>query len=285
MNFDAKAQRRKGIREILCLFASLRLCVFLFIAGCTQPPPVPTAVTSTPPPITLRIGVATAAAAVPDLVAAPYAQYTPHAVLQFIPANTETLLADLAAGQLDAILIHHLPPDSEFWFNPIALDGLVIVVHPDNPVTGLSRAEVQAVFNGRLTNWQSLGGADLPIALISRERGAGARTLLTERVMAEQRIHINAQVAAGNEAMLATVIEEETAVGYSMMASANDTKLLPIDGISPSPNTTASQDYVLTTPLYFVSGAEPMGELRFFLAWLQSDEGQAVLGEKYGRVR
>ena len=48
-------------------------------------------------------------------------------------SNNSTSLADLAGGLVDAVLVHSLPEDSGFWFSPVAMDGLVIVVHPTIP--------------------------------------------------------------------------------------------------------------------------------------------------------
>jgi phosphate transport system substrate-binding protein len=206
--------------------------------------------------------------------------------LQFITANNRTLLADLAGGQLEAVLVHHIPANSENWFNPVALDGLVIVVHPDNPVESLSLAEIQAIFNGRLDNWSAVGGPDLAIQLVSREQGAGTRTLLGERILLEQRLAITAEIVSGNEQMLEMVAGSPAAVGYSMMGSvSSQVKSLLVEGLAATPESTAGQSYPLTSPLYFVTLQEPAGELRAFLAWLQSPAGQQIIGQRYGRVR
>lgn len=255
------------------------------MAACQSGPATLPAITPTPPPSTLRIGVATAAQPLADLVADPFAQLTDRAQLQFVPANTAVLLADLAAGHLDAVLVHALPADSGFWFNPVAWDGLVVVVGVDNPVESLSRAEAQAVFNGRITNWSSLAGSNQSITLLSRERGSGARTLFEQRILVEQRLSINALLLSGNTALLEAVAATPGAVGYTMLGSVDGVKALSIDGVAPSTASTADESYPLAAPLYFVAPAEPQGELRVFLSWLQSEAGQAVIAERYGRVR
>jgi phosphate transport system substrate-binding protein len=210
----------------------------------------------------------------------------PQTAVQFTTANSRTLLADLEAGQFDAVLVHHLPVGSELWFNPVALDGLVVIVHPDNPLAGLSAAEIQALFNGRITNWSSLGGPDTAVQVVSREQGAGSRTIFSERIMLEQRVTITAQIVSSNDQMIEAVAANPAAVGYSMMGAAGSSvKALAVEGITAAPATTADQSYHLTAPLYFVAPAEPTGDLRAFLAWLQSEDGQMVIGEKYGRVR
>ena len=264
----------------------LAALIGLWLLTACQPEPAPLpAITPTPPPETLHIGLATAAQPLADLVTDPYAQFTDRARLQFVPADTAVLLADLAAGSLDAVLVHALPIDSDFWFNPVAWDGLAVVVGADNPAQGLSRAEVQAVFNGRITNWSALGGPDQPITLLSRERGSGTRTLFEQRIMAGQRLNINAMLLGDNVALLEALAAAPGAVGYTMLGSVAGVKALAIDGVAPTTASTADETYPLAAPLYFVAPVEPQGELRVFLSWLQSEAGQTVLGERYGRVR
>jgi phosphate transport system substrate-binding protein len=282
-------QRRRGAETLRKKVFYGFFCVFLIVlvTACeAEVPTPPPAITPTTPPTTLRIGLTGSASEIMVLTAEPFeAAYTQTAV-QFTIANNRTLLADLEAGQFDAVLVHRIPPTTNNWFNPVALDGLVIIVHSDNPVTGLSTAEIQAIFNGRITNWSSVGGPDSPIEVISREQGAGSRTLFGERIMLEQRISITAQVVTNNSQMITTVAENPAAVGYSMMGAVTpDVKALAVEGSLGTPETTADQSYPLTTPLYFVSPTEPTGDLRAFLAWLQIEDGQMVIGEKYGRVR
>mgnify|MGYP002623144976 CR=1 FL=1 len=269
--------------------------LLVLLAGATavacnsEPAPPPTLPADSSPAL-LQIGVSSSASAIIPLVETAYGQERPQVELQFVVANSAALVVDLGNGLLDAVLLHHIPEGNQRYFNPVALDGLVIVVHPDNPVQALTSAEVQAIFNGRLTNWQSLGGADQGIVLLSREQGAGLRTLLRQQFMAEQRINPNALLQTGDEAMLTAVTQNPAAIGYSSMSSASqatNVKMLSLDGRSATSLTTADQTYPLTTPLYFLAAteSEPAGELRAFLAWLQSDAGQGMIEGVYGRVR
>lgn len=270
------------------LWPSWLICLFLLMACADEPLPSPRPVTPTVPAGNLQIGLTSSASAVKDLIDAPYLAYAQSANLApvaYTTANNSTLLSDLAGDLLDGALVYAIPEDSDLWFSPVAMDGLVVVVHPDNAVTSLTQAEIQAVFSGRINNWASLGGRDEPITVLSREPGSGTRLIFDQRLMAEQRVSINAQVVTGNEALLAAVANDRSAIGYSMMGSAADVELLAIDDELPSPDTTSSQSYPLTAPLYFVSPAEPQGAPRAFLAWLQSPTGQTLLGAKYGRVR
>ena len=268
----------------------LALLVGVTTAACnSQPAPPPTLPADTTPTL-LQIGVTSSASAIIPLVETAYAEEYPQVELQFVVANSTALVDDLDNGLLDAILLHHIPEGNQRYYNPVAVDGLVLIVHPDNPVQGLTSAEVQAIFNGSLTNWQLVGGLDQEIVLLSREQGSGLRTLLRQQIMAEQRISPNALLQTGNEAMLTAVANNPAAMGYSSLSSASQTatvKMLVIDGRSATPTTTAEQTYSLTTPLSFLTAteSEPNGELRTFLAWLQSAAGQAAIEDVYGRVR
>jgi len=255
----------------------------LLLTACqTSPTPTLPPMTPSAPPTTLYIGLDESAAALASLVTnAPIP-------VQFVISNNSTLLADLEAGQVDAILTHVIPPEETRWFNPVFLDGLSLIVHPDNPVTELSLSEVQAIFSGKMGNWSDVGGTDNPITLVGRERGSGVRTLFNERVMGSQRLAITALVEVAQAEVVAQVANDVTAIGYVMMEGIGDgVRPLILDGYAPTPTHTASQNYPLTVPLYFLAptAEEPQGELRAFLAWIQSTETQEILGQTWGRVR
>lgn len=262
--------------------------------GCRAPAEVVELATDTPLPIaTLYIGLASTAADLPNLIT--YSD--PQAQLHFISNNSAALAVDLAQAQLDAILVHVIPsavdPARPYWYNPIALDGLALIVHPTNPIRDLSLGQIQAIYAGRLTNWQTLGGPDQPIIPITRERDAGARVIFTQRVMSDQRVSINALVQPTNEGVIQAVAGQPGAIGYTLLGALphatldveQAVRVLSIDGVAPNPLTTADQSYPLTVPLYWVSLSEPQGAGRALLAWLQSEAGQRQLGVRYGRVR
>lgn len=255
----------------------------LLLTTCqTAPTPTLPPITPTTPSTTLHIGLDESAAALADLI--PNTLFN----VQFVINNNSTLLADLDDRQVDAILTHVIPPEETRWFNPVALDGLSLIVHPDNPVTELGLSEVQAIFSGKIGNWSAVGGADSPITLVGRERGSGVRALFNERVMGSQRMVITAMVEVAQAEVVTQVAGDVTAIGYVMMGGVDDgVRPLILDGYAPTPTHTASQNYPLTVPLYFLAPTanEPQGELRAFLAWLQSTETQEILGQTWGRVR
>ena len=69
--------------------------------------------------------------------------------------------------------------------NIVALDGVAIVVNPDNAVDDLNVDQIAQIFKGEITNWKDLGGTDEEIAVYGREAGSGTRGAFEELVGVE----------------------------------------------------------------------------------------------------
>ena len=55
----------------------------------------------------------------------------------------------------------------------IAIDAIVPVVHPKNPVTDLSIEQLSLIYQGKIRNWKEIGGQDLKIVVVSRDTSSG----------------------------------------------------------------------------------------------------------------
>lgn len=262
---------------VVCLLMGLFACEEALI------PDAP-AVTALPPVQTLVVGVADGAVRV--LEGVDY--FRPNLTLTHPSTNDLPLLADLDAGLLDAALVHYIPEDGvERWFNPVALDGIVPIVHPDNRLEGLTRAQLQALFTGTVTDWAALGGAG-PVQVVSQHADAGTSALFQQFVLRELRLSINAEIRPNPAAVINAVANNPNAIGYVTIGSLPSdalVKVLTVDAIAATPTTLGTQEYPLTLPIYWVSATEPQGELRGVLSYLQSIEWQEMLGERFGRIR
>jgi phosphate transport system substrate-binding protein len=205
---------------------------------------------------------------------------------EVVVAGGAALLADLQAGVLDGIFLHALPPETNLWTTPVALDGLVLLVGPSVGVDNLSLPQAQALLSGRLGSWQAVGGADRPVVLYARERDSQTAALQQQWVLREARLAITAQVLTTPAGLQAAVATDPAGLGVSLLGALTPgARTLAVDGVAPTTTSVADQTYPLTAPLYFVAPAEPVGDVRAIVAWLQSAPGQALLGETYGRVR
>lgn len=189
-----------------------------------------------------------------------------------------------AQAQVDQsyFVTNHLPADSPLWAAPIGQDGIAVIAHPDNPVTELTSEQLRDIYQGRVSNWREVGGADLPVMVISREDGSGTRAEFERLVMGDRRTTSAAQVAPSSAAMIETVAEQPGSIGYVSMSYLDGrVRSLVIDGGVPTLENVYTNAYPLRSTIFVVGQGEPEGDYRAFIAWVQSPDGQAVVAEAY----
>lgn len=151
--------------------------------------------------------------------------------------------------------------ERQLIFQPVALDAIVVVTHPRNPVSNITLAQLRQIYLGRIKNWQELGGADAPINLYSIAAPLDGvefsfRRLLYKR--GEQR------VAAPRLYMNTSKLEEGIAIdpnglGLTSLSSAyanKGMKMLGVEGSVPTTQSVTDGSYPLFTTLYIVQRAD-----------------------------
>jgi phosphate transport system substrate-binding protein len=172
----------------------------------------------------------------------------------------------------------HLPPEAANLKSiVVAKDGIVLVTHPTNKVSGLTLNQVRDLFNGTVKNWKELGGTDAPITVVSREAGSGTRTSF-EQIVGGIKLTDNAIIQDSNGTIRETVANDANAVGYLSHGLLNDKiQALTIDGASCVPEQISCGAYKLVRPIYFLTKTEPAGEMAEFINYVLSAEGQKIL--------
>lgn len=246
---------------------------------------------STPasPAATLRVYATSATVPLVEMLTSTYLQTHPNLVFETNSSNYEGIIERLQGAPEDQpiyFLSNHLPAGSALWGAPVGIDGIAIITHPQNDLSGLSMDALRQIYQGQITNWRELGGVDQAIQVISREAGSGTRAEFELRVMGSRRTTASAQVAPSSAAMISSVAEQVGSIGYVSMVYVDQTvKMLEIDGVLPSQISVAENIYPLRTTLFIVGAYEPLAEtqpdIRAFIAWMQSPEGQALVAELY----
>jgi phosphate transport system substrate-binding protein len=134
-----------------------------------------------------------------------------------------------------------------------AVTPVVIAVHPSvTGVKGLSGAQAQAVFAGRVKNWSALGGPDLPVARVCRETPETSRELLNAAIPGFETNGCRDQaVAYATPEAVALVAGHPGAVGYFSLAAMIATPLVPLalGGVAPSLENVGRGSYPVVIPL------------------------------------
>ncbi len=160
-----------------------------------------------------------------------------------------------------------------------AKDALSIVVHPSNPVSNLSINEIKNIFNGTITNWNDVGGYNIPISIYSREPNSGTFLYFEEHVLLGESYSDKRLVMPGTHAIINAIIRDSTGIGYSTFAYANTVKRLSVNGVAPTPDNVRNGTYPISRYLYFYTINQPEGEIKKFVDWVVGQEGQRFVKE------
>lgn len=163
----------------------------------------------------------------------------------------------------------------------IAIDVIAVVVHPDNPVSGLTMAQLAAIYRGDIVNWSQVGGLEQPILVVVREQTSGTRGAFDELVLEKQSPTApNQQVAVAASEVVALVAENAHAIGYVGFGHLEPTiRALTIDGVSPTEEAARDGSYPLVRPLLLLTGPLTQPVARRYVEFALSDEGQQIVKE------
>jgi len=162
----------------------------------------------------------------------------------------------------------------------IAMDGIAVVVPPSNNVKGLSKAQLRDIYTGKISNWSKVGGPDLKIVVVSRDSASGTFEAFGELALERRRVRPDAIVQASNQGVASVVARAPGAVGYVGLGYVSSSlKALEIDGIAPSRATVISNKYPISRPLFMYTNGVPQGDVKGFIDFLKSPEGQKLVEE------
>jgi phosphate transport system substrate-binding protein len=162
----------------------------------------------------------------------------------------------------------------------IAVDGIAVIVHPSNPVQGLSLEQVRDIYTGKLTSWKDVGGPDVKIVLISRDTNSGTYETFEQMVLKEAKITEGTEYVGSNGAIRQRVQTTPAAVGYVGLGFVDRTvKPLEINKVKPERGTVVSGKYPISRPLFmFTNGYPKLGSpLHTFVSLYLTPKGQEII--------
>ncbi len=158
---------------------------------------------------------------------------------------------------------------------PIAYDAIAVIVNPSNPVDGLTKEQVKAIFEGRITNWKEVGGPDLEIGVVNRDEASGTREAFSKIVLDKERFDPTAVILPGTGQVRSVVAQAPSAIGYISLGFVTpEVKALAIDGVEPSEEAVVEGRYPVSRVLHFFTKGEPKGLVKEFIDHVLSPEVQ-----------
>lgn len=221
----------------------------------------------------------------------------------------------LIGGEVDLLFAATLPSEElkeqakaagvELEFIPIACDAMVFFTNAENPVSGLTRAQIQDIYvRGAYDNWKQVGGPDAALLPYRRNADSGSHALMECYFLEGGRLSLSPDVHnvltsyAMSSALtdIASALRTDPpayAMGYSVYAyyqnsywlladvpgDSRELKLLAIDGVLPTEETIADGSYPLSDYNYVVLRADEPEDspARRLAEFMCSEEGQACV--------
>ena len=135
----------------------------------------------------------------------------------------------------------------------VALDGIAIVVSPENPVSDLDVDTIAKIYTGEITNWKDVGGDDGEIVLVGREAGSGTRDGFESIVDVKDSCKY-AQELTATGAVISAVEANPLAIGYASLSAVGDTvAMVTVEGVECSEDTVKDGTYKIQRPFVFVT--------------------------------
>ena len=200
--------------------------------------------------------------------------------------NTRGAYKDIVDGKAD-IIICAQPSDEQLQYArdngvelelvPIGSDAFVFIVNDSNPVNNITIEQIRGIYSGEIKNWKELGGKDIPIAAMRRNKNSGSQTAL-EKLMGDTPIKPDYTTLFGSP------------IGFSFryyvtgMLGEGGVKILTINGIAPTAETIADGSYPVAGNIYAIyRKGETNENVQKAIDFMLSPEGQEIV-ERSGYI-
>lgn len=161
----------------------------------------------------------------------------------------------------------------------LALDGIAIVVNPENPVSDLDVDTIAKIYTGEITNWKDVGGNDAEIVLIGREAGSGTRDGFESITGTKDSCAYRQELTSTGD-VINTVSKNPDAIGYASLSAVGESvKALTVGGVEATEATVKDGSYVVQRPFVLVTkeGAELSAAAQAFFDYATSADAASVI--------
>ena len=165
---------------------------------------------------------------------------------------------------------------------PCAKDGITIFLNEANKVEELTLKQLSDIYQGKIRNWKELGGNDAEIRMYGRENSSGTYTYFHDEVVKAD-YAASVQSLPGTAAVVNAVKKDVNGIGYGGAAYAVGVKHAKVKkdtgspAILPTAETIRKGEYPITRFLYMYTRNRPTGEIKKYIDWILSQEGQMVV--------
>jgi phosphate transport system substrate-binding protein len=242
---------------------------------------------------TLHIDGSTTVGPIADAFAEAFKNNFPDLEITVKKTGSGDGAAALVDGRCDIAIMSRFMKENEFSkavqngvfpvAHAVAMDGVCIVVHPSNPVSQLTTAQIRDIYKGTIKNWKELGGPDMPIVAVSRDTSSGTYETFHGLVMKAEKMGSSVEYVNSNPQAHARVKTTVGAIGYVGIGFLDSSvKTMKVDGVLPTRQTIASGQFPVARPLFlFTNGYPELGSMTYrFCTFHLTETGQEIVEAK-----
>jgi len=180
----------------------------------------------------------------------------------------------------------------------VGYDALAVFIHKDNPMKTFTIEQLADIYGrkGKARKWSDLGvtvpGCEDEIVVVSRQNNSGTYAYFKKAVLGKDKFKNGTLDMHGSKDVVDLVEKTPCAIGYSGLAYATDhLQMVCISSggapcVSPSVETAGDGSYPVARPLMMYTNGVPQGDVKTYMDWIMSDEGQCIILNKgYAPVR
>lgn len=224
----------------------------------------------------------------------PLLDIEPLETLAYVPdaEDVASRIAALTAGEADMAFVQEpdaatlrtlRAPDSPLEATPLARQALVVFVHRDNPLPGLTLAQLRDIYSGTITNWRDVGGPDAAMLPFQYADGTAQQTFLRERILNGRsplpplreeifREFPRVQIAAYRN--LPGALGFDFRARLRLCFDDDEVRLLSVDGVVLTDANIRDAFWPFTVSYVLLTRREASAETRALRDWLLGPEGR-----------
>jgi len=163
----------------------------------------------------------------------------------------------------------------------VAYDGIAVIVNTNNPLSALTKRQVEQIFAGDVADWSAVGGTPGKISIYTRNTSSGTYSDFKDLAMKKRDYASSSQKMAGNEQIASEVGRNPNGIGYVGLAYMESAgiKVISIDGATPTKESVLAKKYPYARPTFYYTNGEATGEAAKFLEFTLGNDGQKIVSK------
>lgn len=238
--------------------------------------------TTVPSGTIVRIDGSTSMVQINQALKTTFEQQFPGTTVNTQAGGSDRGIQDLISGNVDIAAISRPLTFQEgnqgLVAVPITEDAIAIVVGDKNPFRkGLTRAQVERIFQGQITNWSEVGGQPGTIRIINRPPFSGTHQAFKELVLKGGNFGTTPNITTLERDATTPLLQalKTDGIGYATYAQAANqrtVRTVAVDGLTPE-----AGNYPYQRTLFYVYKQPASPQVQAFLGYVNSEQGKNAI--------